>query len=341
MTLLFYRDGKLNVVVAVAIAGKGSLIFVLDAESGVDSINFPLQLEIPDQQYDVRSLHEKLAQPLLVDLSTDKTFIEDYIRRRGAPKRHVITATHKAGLHIVYPCGESLYIIDALSGCTHAMAIGEVVTAPVQVDDVHGTNKLDLVVATHDGNIITLESQTPYHPLNVWNNGETRSRFGGAVHGYSASQGLYVHEVSRQYIDVFGVYVHVTLEVFDNRRNVGKDHRKYNVEIRDGSSHKRTLFRAQYEEPGVYSERVFIRFGPGYYGLHVLLTTSHGLVYEDVFHIGYNVHYLSGFGALIWLPLMTFSLIIVIYAIKGQRNVDHDRINGSSDDDTRQRSLPT
>ena len=285
-------------------------------------------------------MFQKLTQPLIVDLSTDHSFVEEYTRRRGVPKRHVLTSAHEAGLHIVYPSGESLYIIDASSGCTHPISLGEVVTAPVQVDDVHGTNKLDLVVATKNGNVITLESQAPYHPLNVWNNGETKSRFGGSVHGYSAPQGIYVHETSRQYVDVFGAFVHVTFEIFDNRRNVPPEHRKYNVEIRDGSSHKRALLRTQYEDPGIYSERFYIRFGPGYYGIHVLLTTSHGLVYEDVFHLGYNVQYMSGFGLLIWLPLLFFSTIIVLYGTK--RRDEDDSVFGSlGGDGARGRSLPT
>ncbi|GKY92953.1 hypothetical protein MPSEU_000264200 [Mayamaea pseudoterrestris] len=329
-------DGKLNIVVAIMVEAKAPYVFVLDAATGSDSINFPLQLDMLHKVESTIGLHDKLAQPLLVDLSTDHKFVEEYIRRRGAS--HDLSSSHSAGLHIVYPSGETLYIIDASSACTHPVPVGEVMTASVQVDDVHGTNKLDLVIATMDGNVITLESQTPYHPLNVWNNGETRSRFGGSVHGYSAPQGVYVHELSRQYTDVFGVYVHVTLEVFDNRRNVAPEHKKYKVEIRDGSSHKRVLLRAQYDEPGIYKERVFIRFGPGYYALHVLLTTSHGLVYEDVFHLGYNIHYMSGFGVLLWLPLISFGLIIVIFAT-GREDDETVRRNKNGDV-TRTRLLP-
>jgi hypothetical protein len=338
--ILRLSDGKLNIVVVIKINLNASYMFILDAATGLDSMHFPLHLEMLDKATDSTGLYEKLSQPLIVDLTTDHSFIENYIRRRGAPRRHVLSSTHEAGLHIVYPSGETLYIIDASSGCTHPVPVGESITAPVQVDDVHGTNKLDLVVATGDGNVITLESQTPYHPLNVWNNGETRSRFGGSVHGYSAPQGIYVHEISRQYMDVFGVYVHITLEVFDNRRKVQPEHKKYIVEIRDGSSHKRALFKTQYEEPGVYSERVFIRFGPGYYGIHVLLTTSHGLVYEDVFHLGYNVHYMSGFGALLWLPLVFFGLVIVIFAVRrGEHEYEPGDRNG--EERLRGRSLPT
>jgi hypothetical protein len=319
-------------------------MFAMDAATGADLNSFPIQLDLLDKPSPSNDLHTKLPQPLIVDLSTDHSFVEEYIRRGGVTKRHILTLEHQEGLHIVFPLGETLYIIEALSGCTHLVSVGETITAPVQADDVHGTNRLDLVVATEKGNIITLESQAPYHPLNVWNNGESRGRLGGNVHGYSATQGIFVHEMSRQYLDVFGVYVHVTFEVFDNRRNVLDEHRKYNVEIRDGPSHKRALFRSQYDRPGVYSERVFVLFGPGYYSFHVILTTSHGLVYEDVFHLGYNVHFMSGFGVLLWLPLISFGLIILACGTrKDLPGLDdqHDRDVPSLGGSSRSQALPS
>ena len=44
--------------------------------------------------------------------------------------------------------------------------------------------------------------------------------------------------------------------------------------------------------------------------------TSHGLLYEDVFHIGYNVHFLNGFGVLLWLPLIITALTILVCGAK-------------------------
>jgi hypothetical protein len=68
-------------------------------------------------------------------------------------------------------------IIGAGSGFVQKMDIGDVITSMVLANDVHGSNRLDLVVSTAAGNIVTLESPAvPYHPWNVWNNGETRGR---------------------------------------------------------------------------------------------------------------------------------------------------------------------
>jgi len=200
------------------------------------------------------------------------------------------------------------------------------------VDDVHGTNKLDLVVATESGNIVTLESMASYHPLNTWTHGEVRGRSNLHAHGYSASQGIFVHEVSRQFRDVFGVYVPVTFEIFDNRPNIQNEpnRRKYVVEIRDGSSWKRLLWRQEYTEPGVYTDRVYVRYGPGYYTLFVTMRTSHGLIYEDTFSIGYNVKFLDGFGTLLWLPLLVASAAILLCGAK-KTNWDDEEFDGGRD----------
>ena len=154
------------------------------------------------------------------------------------------------------PVGEEVFIIEGATGCTQKISIGEPISAAVHTDDVHGSGHLDLVVATNAGNIITLESKAPFHPLNTWTGGDVRRRGNNHAHGFSASQGIFVHDASRQLVDVFGVYLPVTFEIFDNRPGITKEpnRRKYIVDIRDGpSSWKRSLYREEYSEPGVFS----------------------------------------------------------------------------------------
>jgi hypothetical protein len=154
----------------------------------------------------------------------------------------------------------------------------------------------------------------------------------GHAHGYSASQGIFVHEASRQFVDVFGVYVPITFEIFDNRPNVQneKEKRQYSVEIRDGPSSKRALFRAKYEEPGVYTDRFYVRYGPGFYTFHVVMLTSHGLLYEDTFHVGYNVRFMDGFGTLLWLPLLLAAVPILLFGSR-KSNWQDEETDGDRD----------
>lgn len=336
-------DGLLDIVLSMKVISPSSewstFVVGLTAATGEDVKNFPLEFDSPlvvDDGTAESDLLEKLAQPLLIDLHSEQDHWKAYISRNGTawtqpasnkPASGAIPhGGSAAGLHVVQPVGSNLYIIEAGSGCTQLISIGEEIASMVQADDVHGTNNIDLVISTKSGDIVTLESPAvPYHPLNVWNTGEVRGRRNNFAHGFSASQGIFVHEMSRQYRDIFGVYVPITFEIFDNRPNIQneQDKRQYHVEIRDGTSAKRAMFRKTFNEAGVYTERLYINYGPGYYTLTVLLRTSHGLQYEDVFHLGYNVHYMDGFGLLLWLPLFLASIFIVSCS-KRKANWDDD-----------------
>jgi hypothetical protein len=338
-------DGVLDVVVVFKfkIDGKplAHFVFALSGDDGKDLPTFPIRIwgvdkdaKKEDLSGDDDWLHQKLPMPLLVDLHSDQRYLQDYLRRNGTkwikPQPTTIDPPphggNAMGLHIVQPIDTRLVIIEAGSGCIQSTAVGDEILAMVQADDVHGTGSLDLVVSTASGNIITLESESPFHPLNTWNHGEIRGKTNSFAHGYSASQGIFVHEISRQYRDIFGIYVPVTFEIFDNRPNIQNepDKRIYNVEIRDGGSAARALFRKQFKSTGVFTERLYIPYGPGYYVLSVVMMTTHGLIYEDTFHLGYNVHYMDGFGILLWLPLLIASICIFLCGSKKTHWEDED-----------------
>ena len=336
-------DGVLDIVVALQVfhedTQKESIyLFAMNAVGGEDLRNFPIAFETPASLQSTPGedwVHQKLPGVLLVDLHSDQKHIQDYIRRNGTiweartRSPSIPGGGTAAGLHAVFPIGEDLFIIEAGSGCTQTFGVGEDMVAMVQVDDVHGTNSMDLVVSTTSGNIITMESSAPYHPLNVWNNGEMRGRMNTYAHGYSASQGIFVHAVSREYRDIFGVFVPVTLEIFDNRPNIAiePDKRVYRVEIRDGTSTKRAIWRNNYNATGVYTERVYIPHGAGYYSLTVQMRASNGIVYEDTFHVGYNVNYMDGFGLMLWLPLLLAAITIFLGSSRNVRWDDDDYEN--------------
>jgi len=190
----------------------------------------------------------------------------------------------------------------------------------VQADDVHGTGGLDLVVTTSQGEILTLESDVvPYHPLNVWSAGVSRAPGSGNAHahGFSSTQGIFVHPISRQFRDVLGIYIPITFEIFDRRPSINEenDRRVYQVEIRAGQSAKRAVYWHVYDAPGVYTERIQIPYGPGYYSFAVRLRTTHGIVYEDSFHIGWNVNYMGGLWLIVCLPLILAAIPILMFKV--------------------------
>lgn len=216
----------------------------------------------------------------------------------------------------VQPLGQNLHIIEGATSCTEIIDVGDNIPSMIMADDVHGTGGLDLVVTTAKGEILTLESDVvPYHPLNVWSAGVSRSPGSNAqTHGFSSKQGIFVHHISRQYRDILGVFLPITFEIFDKRPNIAdeKNRQLYQVDIRAGMSAKRTIMTYTYNATGVYTERVQIPFGPGYYSISVRLRTTHGLVYEDTFHVGFNVNYMGGLWIIVCLPLVIATALVLM-----------------------------
>jgi len=333
-------------------------VYALDAPTGDDLPNFPLVTEFDESSSSsFDTTIDSIPQPLLVDLHYDQTHwlqrfrpnkktndssssdvlsllkhqtqLGDLILKnkteRKTKKGVYAHGGTSNGLHIVQPIKSTLYFIEGGSGCTQTLQIGDTITTMVQADDVHGTGKLDLVVATSSGQIFTMESDAvPYHPLNVWNTGDVRSRMNAHAQGYSSSQGIFVHDISRQYRDVLGMVVPITFEIFDVRpapsspSSSGNNTktRSYDVEIRDGTSPKRVLFSKKYTQPGVYTEKMYVRYGPGYYALTVRLTTANGIVYDDVFHIGHNIKHMEGLSWMLFLPLVLAAFPLLCFQKK-------------------------
>ena len=325
-------------------------VYAMEATSGDDLPRFPMAIDVPSSglmgdRGHVADAELPLPQPLLVDLHAKQDYWLERLRRNetddirsmleedAAEARRINTEASNAalpdqntnvphggsgrGLHIVQPIKDSLYIIEGGTGCTQTIKVGDTIPSMVQVDDVHGTGALDLIVTTASGQVLTLEASdaVPFHPLNVWNTGPVRSRVNGHAQGYSASSGIFIHERSRTYKNWLGIYVMVTLEIFDRRPNAWKedsDKRKYTVDLRSGSSTKKLLFRKIYDHPGIYTEQVFVPFGPGYYSIIARLTTTHGLVYEDSFSFGYNVDFASGLAWIVLMPLVVAAIPLLL-----------------------------
>jgi len=250
------------------------------------------------------------------------------------------------GLHIVQPLETKLFIIEGSTGCTQTMDMGDEISVMVQVDDVHGNGNLDLVVTTKSGEIMTLEvsDKVPYHPLNVWNHGSSRSRQGGnkMVHGYSASSGIFVHSKSRQYNrDVLGLFVDVTFEIFDAWPNIDHEpeHQKYYVEVKERTSTSRSFLQKMYNATGVYSEQIYIPDGPGYYTLTFVMKTTHGLVYEDLFRIAYITNYTAGILWIVILPLLVAIFPLFFYQRKFSNDDEETNNNNNNEGGSRRRGI--
>ncbi|KAL3779886.1 hypothetical protein HJC23_001476 [Cyclotella cryptica] len=305
-------------------------LYAIDAVTSDDLPHFPISL---GSGASVQSSHS-MPQPLLIDLHEDQRHWLDQIHGLSDEDKEAIKSINRnaarqedgstprahggngRGLHIVQPLGQDLHIIEGATSCSQVIDVGDNLPSMVMADDVHGTGGLDLVVTSAKGEILTLESDVvPYHPLNVWSAGVSRSPGSNAQsHGFSSKQGIFVHHISRQFRDILGIYIPVTFEIFDRRPNIEneKNRQLYQVDIRAGMSAKRTIMSYTYNTTGVYTERVQIPFGPGYYSISVRLRTTHGLVYEDTFHVGFNVNYMGGLWLIVCMPLVIATVLVLM-----------------------------
>lgn len=55
-----------------------------------------------------------------------------------------------------------------LAGCADTMDFGEQSYSMVLADDLDGNGRLDLLVATMNGNLYALETSALYHPMKAW-----------------------------------------------------------------------------------------------------------------------------------------------------------------------------
>ena len=105
------------------------LVFAVQASTGTDLRRFPMELDgAPEFHLPAQDVHQKLAQPLLVDLHSDQSFVTDYLRRNGTSWEPVGRSTPSAGgrphggsgagLHLVIPVGDEVFIIEGATGCT-------------------------------------------------------------------------------------------------------------------------------------------------------------------------------------------------------------------------------
>ncbi len=71
--------------------------------------------------------------------------------------------------HIVVSSFDGLlYIVNAMSGCLQTADIGEHAHARVLSDDLTGNGRMDLLVATTEGNLLCIETSTPHAPTRAW-----------------------------------------------------------------------------------------------------------------------------------------------------------------------------
>jgi len=240
-------DGLLDIVVTVQVSSTIYRIHAMNAETGHNLQFFPKEVIVNDNG--LTKTATILPSPLLVNLhnfnSREKTL-------------------QMNGLHIIQPIHSKLYVIEGKSGCSQSIPIGEVISS-IRVHPSPTTSNLDLVVTTSKSTEVILESNVQHHPLNTV--------LKNSIHGLS-SMGIYF--ISRNY----ALGTPLSFEIFHKRP---PNNQQYTVEIHllCRNNHQTVILSKVYNQTGIYNESTSLYTAAEYEHVQIVLTTTHGLTYDD------------------------------------------------------------
>ena len=81
------------------------------------------------------------------------------------------------GLHLAMLSFDGfLYLVDGYSGCWDAIDIGETSYAMPLLEDMDGDGRMELLVATMNGNVYAFRTQAKHHPAAAWQAQVVRKR---------------------------------------------------------------------------------------------------------------------------------------------------------------------
>ena len=237
------------------------------------------------------------------------------------------------GLHLVVAAGDGhVYIIDGAKGCAERIDVGEHVFSMPLIDDISQDGFLDLVIGTANGQILVLETEIPYHPLNAWSS-FPKYRTNGFTHGIS---GISIpSQIKKQllYSDTFhrdrggstvgsydvnedGNILKVTFDIWDARGALHdpKVQRFYDVSFTMGMNKMSPLYKNRFTSPGRYTVNVPVH-PPDSFLLVLGMTNEHGQYFEDAVHVSLCSRFYVWIKYVIIIPIMIFS--VSLFFMKG------------------------
>jgi hypothetical protein len=243
------------------------------------------------------------------------------------------------GLHMVVAAGDGhLYVIDGARGCAERIDIGEHVYSMPLIDDISQDGFLDLVVGTVNGQVMVLETEIPYHPLNAWSS-FPKYRGNGFTHGVSGISVPSAEKEKLRYSDTFrtvkkdsnfgstiqvneeGNWLPVTFDIWDARGSLydpktsSTPRRHYDVVFTMGTNRQEPLLRQRFSSPGRYTVLVPVE-PPDSFLLVLGMTNEHGQYFEDAVYISLCRGFYVWIKYLISAPIML--MVGALFLMRGK-----------------------
>lgn len=220
------QDGKLEIVATdtrgsiAAFRGDGTEVWELHIGSAFTAgvtfgdVNGDGQLEAAFATSDGRVF--------LADAATGQVLPEWPFRTFGRITTPVLItkvdgSDRNSAMQLIFTSHDGyLYVIDNEKLCSSALDLGEPSNAMVLAEDLASTGEMDLLVTTTGGNIYSIRTTSPYHPLKV-----RRELFPGVSEASYVARwnwaGIYAVAGSRIPRDVRGAQVQIRFTIMDKR----------------------------------------------------------------------------------------------------------------------------
>jgi len=224
-----------------------------------------------------------------------------------------------------------VYLVEGRSGCATKLDIGEHTYAQVLADDVLGRGKIDLIVATMNGNVFAFATESVVsdkHPLRAAPAYTSRQagQAGLLREGY---HGVAISAQSREaLLDCSGQEVEVEYTIVDERSKVRLTKGKGKGAAAAASSDLGALVPPRYEVsfffagelvqqrvhllPGVYCASLPTGAVPRYTTLEVRLLNEHGQLFTDETVAGLNVHFYRIIKYLVAGPFLLMAALLLL-----------------------------
>ena len=199
-----------------------------------------------------------------------------------------------------------VHVLDPQTGCDHRVDVGEHSYSQLLADDLTGSGRIELLLATMNGNVYCFETSTPFTPMRAW---RSHANGGNVFRQREGWQGVEIVGRGGRHAPraVAGASFELAFRIHDARALPAA---RYQLVVRVGQM--APLFVQNYTSGGLKIERVRCPPERLHGVLKVTLQNEHGQRFEDEIAVAFN----EGFArSLKWAALVPYAIVAIAIAI--------------------------
>ena len=284
-------DGRLEVVVGTS----SGAVHVLRGDTGAPSTPFPFYTK------------GRIMSPIVLTNLRSKELRDKNPNNKG--------------LTLLVPSFDGyLYVIDGSMGCYDVVDIGETSYGAPLVDDVTGNGKMDVVIATMNGNVYLFESSDAEYDVSYYQTSQVHGVNNLAARG---GEGAYaVKAVDRNYRDIRGMYMDVRFAIMDDRyldasyksKSSTAHHGPYHVTVMVTAPGFSKVVNTSYDKPGSYTVRLDVPNTRCRGKVSIQCADGHKLFSHDAYAVSFHTRFYRALKWVLALPFAAATVAVITLA---------------------------